>query len=336
MPSKAGGSTGLSRAKASIDTGNVKLRTEKKAVREPKPEGPLGELFKAWGHSDRGLKATKNTKSMLFKEFSEMLKALDVIPEKISKPQAQELFRHANRAGAVADGDAAELDWGEFAFAMRKLAERLRSPLEQLVGDGRVTPALASEKASQRRRRPQSRERPEPNAKLDALFAWFAASTGQGQGKRRAARLNSRQFLALLSHLNLMPEMVSKTFAMECFTQGKTKARDQSELDWPAFEWAMKEIASQARIPFDEIHRTSPDHPAAPPPPHPSSAAHAPHPDQPRRPGEERHHAADDEPYDHHDDVPLAAVARDPKAVAILHAMMETAAPKYDWPGKKK
>lgn len=28
--------------------------------------------FKAWGHSDRGLKATKNTKSMLFKEFSEM------------------------------------------------------------------------------------------------------------------------------------------------------------------------------------------------------------------------------------------------------------------------
>lgn len=67
----------------------------------------------------------------------------------------------------------------------------------------------------------------------------------------------------------------------------------------------MKEIASQARIPFDEIHRTSPDHPAAPPPPHPSSAAHAPHPDQPRRPGEERHHAADDEPYDHHDDVPL-------------------------------
>lgn len=266
MPSKAGGSTGLSRAKASIDTGNVKLRTEKKAVREPKPEGPLGELFKAWSNSAPGQKGSKLAKSMDFKEFCELLKALDVIPKKMSRLQVQELFRQANRAGAVADGDNAELDWVEFEFAMRKLAERIRTPLDELVGDGRVKPPPPPAKSSNTSRaastepvirsRAASRNGPEPNAELDVVFGWFAAS--EGQSKKRAASMDSREFVGLLEHLGLMPDKVSKTFAMECFTKGKKMSRDQSELDWNGFEWAMKRIAKQVGIPFEEIHRTSP------------------------------------------------------------------------------
>ena len=54
-----------------------------------------------------------------------------------------------------------------------------------------------------------------------------------------------------------MPEGVSKTFAMDCFTKGKAKngnKRETSELDIQGFEWAMRKIARQTGADFASLH----------------------------------------------------------------------------------
>ena len=47
-----------------------------------------------------------------------------VFDKKVKKQKAAEIFKQANR-GTAGDGDHSELDWDEFEFAFRKLAEHL-------------------------------------------------------------------------------------------------------------------------------------------------------------------------------------------------------------------
>ena len=47
---------------------------------------------------------------------------------------------------------------------------------------------------------------------------------------------------------------VSKTVAMACFTAAKKMSADSSELNWTAFQFAMKKLAKQAGIPYTELH----------------------------------------------------------------------------------
>lgn len=126
------GKVDLSNVRKKIDTGNVVLKIEKK-VEAPRPEGPVGELFKFWSGAGAGQKGSKFAKSMDLKEYLEMLVSIGIVPSKLSKAGAQEVFKQANRAGPVADGDNKELDWMEFKFAVSKIAERIGSTPDEVA-----------------------------------------------------------------------------------------------------------------------------------------------------------------------------------------------------------
>ena len=49
------------------------------------------------------------------------------------------------------------------------------------------------------------------------------------QKGKRAASMDGREFVALMEHLFLVPDGVSKTFAMDTFTKAKTKGQQYRE-----------------------------------------------------------------------------------------------------------
>ena len=97
---------------------------------------PLVALFRKW--SGAGQSGGKKAKSVDFKEFTEMLKALGLLPGQLSKHKAQEIFRQANRrpGDAAPDGDMSEMDFGEFEFAMNKVCEFCKIDPEDLKEAG--------------------------------------------------------------------------------------------------------------------------------------------------------------------------------------------------------
>lgn len=177
---KKEGKVDLSNVRAQIDTGNVVLKIEKK-VEAPKPEGAVGELFKTWSVAGAGQKGSKLAKSMDYKEFLEMLSAIGIVPGKMSKAAAQEVFKQANRAGPVADGDNKELDWMEFKFAIQKIGERIRESPDEIASRPVVQKNAAGRKGSL-----VSKESLLEGADIETIFAHFAASGGQS--KKRARR----------------------------------------------------------------------------------------------------------------------------------------------------
>ena len=84
--------------KPRLDTGNVKLVYKKKEDSQaPGQSGTIGELFKKWSGADGGQKG-KKANSVDFKEFTAMLKSLNL---KVDRHKAQEIFRQVRRSTYV-------------------------------------------------------------------------------------------------------------------------------------------------------------------------------------------------------------------------------------------
>ena len=84
--------------KSRLDTGNVELAYKKKEdFQAPGPSGTIGELFKKWSGADGGQKG-KKANSVDFKEFTAMLKSLNL---KVDRHKAQEIFRQVRRSRYV-------------------------------------------------------------------------------------------------------------------------------------------------------------------------------------------------------------------------------------------
>ena len=113
-----------------------KVAVKKADDAQPTPSGVLGILFKKW--SGAGQSGGKKAKSVDFKEFTEMLKALKLMPAKLSRHKAQEIFRQANRrpGDPTPDGDTSEMDWDEFEFAMNKVCQFCKVEVDALVEGG--------------------------------------------------------------------------------------------------------------------------------------------------------------------------------------------------------
>ena len=76
------------------------------------------------GGDPQDAQGSKKAKTMDYKEWVNMLHYLAVYDKRVKKQKAAEIFKQANR-GVAGDGDHNELDWDEFEFAFRKLAEHL-------------------------------------------------------------------------------------------------------------------------------------------------------------------------------------------------------------------
>jgi hypothetical protein len=101
---------------------------------DKKPHGSIGELFKKWSDSGSGQKGTLQAESVDVKEFIAMLKSIKIIPGKIGANKAQEIFREANRRSndPTPDGNASEMDWDEFLYAVKKICKISGVPVEHL------------------------------------------------------------------------------------------------------------------------------------------------------------------------------------------------------------
>ena len=261
--SSRGTSRGTS-SKPGLDTGNVKLVVKKKEE-APQPTGPIGVLFKKWSGAGAGQKGSKKAKSVDFKEFTEMLKAFKLMPGKMGRHKAQEIFRQANRRAddPTPDGDTDEMDWDEFEFALNKVCEFCKVTPEQLVEMDGALGLLSPESGKEPRKATgplRGKEKIEnkgaalgPDASLNEIFITFAA--GDGQSKKRAASMDGKEFTALLQFLKLMPAKVNKTQAMDIYAKGKAKSGgDKSEMDWDGFEFAMKKVAELLGVSYGLLH----------------------------------------------------------------------------------
>eukprot|EP00291_Cryptomonas_curvata_P001394 CAMPEP_0172197448 /NCGR_PEP_ID=MMETSP1050-20130122/27469_1 /TAXON_ID=233186 /ORGANISM="Cryptomonas curvata, Strain CCAP979/52" /LENGTH=202 /DNA_ID=CAMNT_0012874023 /DNA_START=37 /DNA_END=642 /DNA_ORIENTATION=+ len=201
------------------------------------------------------------------KEFTAVLKDLQVVPGRLSRAQSEEIFKHANRASAVADANTAALDLDEFRYALRKVSERTGLTTDELVQRWRQPDAFAAERSirSPRTPDPPLHKRAStihlahrgstsasaaavlaslpplqipPAEELEALYRRFSAS-GTGQSHRRAQTMDAKEFVGALTHLGLLPVRTTKTYAMDTFQRAKRHAvvGDQTELDWTAFAW---------------------------------------------------------------------------------------------------
>ncbi|KAJ1490784.1 hypothetical protein T484DRAFT_3299167 [Baffinella frigidus] len=249
------------RGKTPLDMGNVKLKTVEKKEEKKKLSGPLRDLFRRWNGTEGQQKGSKKSRSMDLKEFLEMVKGMGLLaPGKLTRGKAQDVFRAANRAGGGVggnDGDSAEMDEDEFEFAMIKLAALLRISLEDLCAAGLAEDAKKT--GPGKKVNAAGNVAPEPGASLEEVFLHCAA--GAGQSKKRAASMDGKEFVVLLEFLRLMPGKVSKTLAMACFTAGKKKSADSSELDWTAFQFAMKKLAKELDVPYESLHLQEPETP---------------------------------------------------------------------------
>ena len=115
-------------------TANASSKAKGEAA-APAATGSLGALFRKW--SGAGQSGGNKAKSVDFKEFTAMLTALGLLPGKIKKHKAQEIFRQANRRPSdTADGDMSEMDWDEFQFAIAKVCEFCKIDHESLLEAG--------------------------------------------------------------------------------------------------------------------------------------------------------------------------------------------------------
>ena len=248
--------------KPGLDTGNVKLVVKQKEE-VAKPSGPIGMLFKKWSGAGAGQKNSSKAKSVDFKEFTEMLKAAKLMPGKIGRHKAQEIFRQANRRAddPTPDGDTSEMDWDEFEFAVNKICEFCKIDAETLVRESESATADLG-KTSPRKAAPvlkgadkaaaKAAEIPD-DASLRDVFEKFAA--GDGQSKKRASSMDGKEFIATLEFLKLLPGKVNKTQAMDLYSKGKAKSGgDKSEMDWDGFEFSMRKVADLAGLSFAIIH----------------------------------------------------------------------------------
>jgi len=237
--SSHGGSRGSRRSTARIPS-----RPPTVPMDEDMPKSPW-DLFCVWC-AGGDAKDTRKALTMDFKEWVEMLKHLGVYPRKISKAKATEMFKQANR-GAAGDGDTSELDWDEFDAAFRKLAETLAVHPNDVWCISK--PSL---------RKPPDEAQAPMSKELAELFVKFAAGNNVkgGQSGKRAETMDAREFVSLCEHLLLVPQGVSKTFAMDTFTKAKQKGacKDKSELDLQGFEWAMRKISRQVGADFVTLH----------------------------------------------------------------------------------
>ncbi len=260
--------------KPGLDTGNVRLVVKEKEE-APKPTGPIGALFKKWSGAGAGQKGSTKAKSVDFKEFTEMLKAVKLMPGKIGRHKAQEIFRQANRRAddPTPDGDTSEMDWDEFEFAVNKVCEFCKVDPEMLVGESEQVVADLSKSSPRRKTMPlKGAEKAAAkaaevadDASLDDIFIKYAA--GDGQSKKRAASMDGKEFIALLDFLKLHPAKINKTQAMDLYSKGKAKSGgDKSEMDWDGFEFAMRKVAELVGVSFGLIHTAhrKQDAPAAP------------------------------------------------------------------------
>ena len=210
-----------SSAKPGLDTGNVQLKIVEKVV-AAQPEGPLGVLFKKWSGAGVGQKGSAKAKSVDFKEFSDMLKTLRLMPGKIASHKAREIFRQANRRAGdpTPDGDTNEMDWDEFEFALKKVCEICKvTPEQLLIADeeqSRKETISPRQKGSgpktSAERNAAKADALAPDASLAQVFMQFAA--GDGQGKKRATSMDNKEFKALLEFLKLHPDHINKTQMM--------------------------------------------------------------------------------------------------------------------------
>ena len=208
------------------------------------PQSPW-DLFCAWcAGSDT--KDAQKLQTMDYKEWVAMLSHLGVYPKRINKLKATEIFKQANR-GAAGDFDTSELDFEEFEFAFRKLAESLGVHPNDVWCISKPSLRARSDEVQA----PMSQE-------MTDLFILFAAgdSSKGVQSSKRAATMDAREFISLCEHLLLVPHGVSKTFAMESFSKAKQKgsSKDRSELDLQGFEWAMRRISRQVGADFATLH----------------------------------------------------------------------------------
>ena len=118
--------------------------------------------------------------------FTEMLKAFKLMPGKMGRHKAQEIFRQANRRAddPTPDGDTDEMDWDEFEFALNKVCEFCKVTPEQLVEmDGAL--GLSSPESGKEPRKAtgplRGKEKIEnkgaalgPDASLNEIFITFA------------------------------------------------------------------------------------------------------------------------------------------------------------------
>lgn len=66
-------------------------------------------------------------------EWLYFLRTIKMLPQRLTKHEATQIFYRANRVGGVSDNDLSELNFGEFKQAMRYVAEPLGidwSPME--------------------------------------------------------------------------------------------------------------------------------------------------------------------------------------------------------------
>eukprot|EP00291_Cryptomonas_curvata_P007801 CAMPEP_0172177776 /NCGR_PEP_ID=MMETSP1050-20130122/15648_1 /TAXON_ID=233186 /ORGANISM="Cryptomonas curvata, Strain CCAP979/52" /LENGTH=204 /DNA_ID=CAMNT_0012850381 /DNA_START=40 /DNA_END=652 /DNA_ORIENTATION=+ len=203
------------------------------------------------------------------KEFTAVLKDLQVVPGRLSRAQSEEIFKHANRASAVADANTAALDLDEFRYALRKVSERTGLTTDELVQRWRQPDAFAAERSIRSPRTPD----PPLHKRASTIHlahlspgidvgvrcggscvaasaadparrgAGGAVSAVLGVGDRakpsEAQTMDAKEFVGALTHLGLLPVRTTKTYAMDTFQRAKRHAvvGDQTELDWTAFAW---------------------------------------------------------------------------------------------------
>ena len=91
----------------------------------------LDALFKKWSRTGKA----RSGQMVDFKEFTDMLRDLELMPGKIGHHKALEIFRQANRRTdkSAADSNTDELDRHEFYFAVGKVGEFCKVNVELLL-----------------------------------------------------------------------------------------------------------------------------------------------------------------------------------------------------------
>jgi len=74
-------------------------------------------------------------------------------------------------------------------------------------------------------------------------------------GSMSICSLDAGEFRQMLEFMNVMPDRASKTMVMEVFSKAKKHSSDSSELDWPACQWAMQQLAKKMNLPYETLHQ---------------------------------------------------------------------------------
>ena len=258
-------------------TVEAKIGSDAGQLIEEKPEKQnltVEEIFHnfstraASGPDKKRLKAS----SMDFRGWTEMLTAMTLFPRVVDKHKAQEIFRLANRRSGVANEDSAKMDQDEFQYAYQKLADFLfdatKASVEKLwrlSKEGTFPLSSGKGKARPAPQRKTAETSPSSNHKVISivndpsemeekdwlcvkdLFAKFTVSAettgGANQASQRRASIRSKDFIAALTYLTLLPHKISNKTAVETFTRAKRMcAGSKTEVDFKGFVWALRRL----------------------------------------------------------------------------------------------